>query len=265
MPSATRSPESRRRFCSATSSSYPAATFDRVERLLVLGVVVLGAGQRRHRVLLGLQVVHPPDLERVDADLVGGHVDDALEQLRRLGAPGPAVGADRRRVGDDGLPRELDGRDVVDALGEQLGEAGEDRPDGRVGPAVADHRRAQPDDLAVALDAELHPLDLGAPVDHREHVLGAGLVPAHRTTEHQRGLRRDRVLGVGGGLRAEPAADPRGHDPDHVGVEPEVAGDRVAGAVRGLGGEPEGQAALGGAGLDDAGVGLHRDAREASG
>ena len=235
---------------------------DRVERLLVLGVVVLGAGEAGHRELVGLQEVLPTHLERVHADLVGGHVDDALEQLGRLGTPGAAVGPGGRGVGDHGLPGEVDGRDVVDTLGHQLGQARQDRPDRRVHAAVADDRGPQTDDASVVLDAQLDVLHLGAPVHHREHVLRARLGPAHGASEVHRGAGGDRVLGVGRGLGAEAATHARGDHADLLGVEAQVAGERVAGAVRGLDRQPQGDAAVRLAGDGDGRVRLHGHAGE---
>ena len=66
---------------------------------------------------------------------------------------------------------------------------------------------AQPDDRAVALQAELGVVHLRAPVPHREHVLGAGLGPLHRAVEHLRGLGDEEELDVHALLRPEAAAD----------------------------------------------------------
>ena len=69
-----------------------------VERLLVLTRVVVGAGGRGERELVGREEVRPADLGGIHADLVGRHVDHPLDELRRLGPPGAAIGADGRVV-----------------------------------------------------------------------------------------------------------------------------------------------------------------------
>ena len=43
--------------------------------------------------------LHAADLGRIDADLVGGDVEHALDELRGLGPAGAAVGADGGVVG----------------------------------------------------------------------------------------------------------------------------------------------------------------------
>ena len=69
-----------------------------VERELVVAAVVVGAHERGVRELVGLDEVLAPQLGGVHAQLVGGHVDDALEERGRLGSPGAAVRAHRRGV-----------------------------------------------------------------------------------------------------------------------------------------------------------------------
>ena len=125
------------------------------------------------------------------------HVDRALDQRRRLRAAGAAVGADRRRVGDDRVEVEVDLRDVVDAAGHQPGEHRHQRRVGGIGAAVGDHAHLQAGDLAVARAADLDVLDLRAAVLHLEHRLRARLDVAHGAAELARQRDDDDLLRVG--------------------------------------------------------------------
>ena len=100
--------------------------------------VVRDAGQRREREHVVGEEVAPAQLDRVDAELEGGVVDEPLEQRRRLRPPGAAVGAHRGRVGDGDGDVELDRREAVGAVGHALGAARQEGADARVGAAVAD-------------------------------------------------------------------------------------------------------------------------------
>ena len=82
-------------------------------------------------------------LDRVDAELEGGLVDEALEQRGRLGAAGAAVGARRRGVRDRHGDVELDRVEVVRAVRHALGAAGEVGADRRIGAGVADEPHPQ--------------------------------------------------------------------------------------------------------------------------
>ena len=105
MPSWTGSPASRRRFCSARSSSYPNISLALRGGGLVVAGVVLQPGHRGERELLVLDPVLLADLERVDADLGGELVHHPLDGVRRLGPAGAAVGVGPGLVGEHGLAR----------------------------------------------------------------------------------------------------------------------------------------------------------------
>ena len=64
---------------------------------VVVAAVVGDAGDGRVRELVGLQEVAAADLDRIDAELGRGHVDDALEHRGRLGPARAAERAHRRR------------------------------------------------------------------------------------------------------------------------------------------------------------------------
>ena len=121
-----------------------------VERLLVLAGVVVRAGRRGERELVGRDEVHAADLGRVHADLVGGDVDHALDELRRLRPPGAAVGTDGRVVRQDAGGLEPHVGDLVHADRHHLGERRQDRAETRVRAGRGHDRTVEADDLAVA-------------------------------------------------------------------------------------------------------------------
>jgi hypothetical protein len=230
-----------------------------VEGLGVLPHVVVGAGDGRERELVGGQEVLPADLDRIDVELVGGHVEDALEEGGGLGTARTAVGAGGGRVRGRAHRVELDLGDAVHALRHRAGEEGQEAADVGVGAGLGDDPAPHADDRAVALQAHLDVLDLPPAVAHRDHVLGAALGPLHRATQLAGDRGRDGELGVHAGLGAEAASD-RGCDHAHLlGLEPDRGGQRVAHAVRALGRDPhgEGVAAVVHSRLHEDAVGLH--------
>ena len=195
MPSCLVSPRSRRSLPARPAARRsPDAGEHRVERLLVLAGVVVGAGERREREGVGLEEVAAADLGRVHADLVGGHVEDPLDELRRLRPAGAAVGADRwccSSIAVDGVEAHLG--DVVHADRHHLREHRQDRADRRVGARrTATTLASRPTILPSCVDAELGRHHEVAAVDERHHVLGAGLGPLHRTAERRARPRRRR-------------------------------------------------------------------------
>ena len=231
-----------------------------IQRLLVLARVVVGPGDGGARERVGLHEVDPADLGRVDADLVGGDVEHALDQLRRLGAPGAAVGPDGGVVGEHGLGVEAHLRDLVHADRHHLRQQRQDRADRRIGTGRRLHLAVEADDLAVVVHAETSRHDVVAAVHQRHHVFGAALGPLHRLAEGERRLAGDEVLDVGGRLRAEPAAHPRADDSQLGRVEAEHRGVPAVDRVRCLVRHPHREAAVG-RDRDDAVV-LHRHARQ---
>ena len=103
-----------------------------------------------------------PQLDRVHVELVGRHVDDALDQRRRLGTPGAAVRAHRRGVGERRRPRRSRSsgcgrRPAPSCACEPIASV---PPNPRVRAGVADHAAPHADDRAVALEPELDVLHL---------------------------------------------------------------------------------------------------------
>ena len=126
-------------------------------------------------------------------------------------ASGPARAAGRVRghlVGEDAAGGELQVRDLVTARDHEARERRDERRQQReVGAEVADRGALEADDRAVALGADLHVVDLVAPVDRGAHVLRARLGPLDRAADLARDPRRDDLLGEVRDLHAEAAAD----------------------------------------------------------
>ena len=199
----------------------------------VVAGVVLPAGGCGVRELLGSQQVLHPQLGGIHAELVGEAVDDALDEVHRLGD------AERAGVGDTtGRLVRVHARDlavrgaVVVRAGEDVEEAG--RVLRRLGggverTVVGDHVDAEPDDLAVARrgDRALHVVVAGEAGRHQ--VLGAVLHPLDRLAGDDRPDDRAHVAGIDRHLVAEAAADV---GRDHLDLVLGQAGDeRVHGAV----------------------------------
>ena len=57
--------------------------------------------------------VAPAQLDRVDAELDGGEVDDALDLITRLGPTRAAIGGERRAIGEGGAHAGIKRGDAV--------------------------------------------------------------------------------------------------------------------------------------------------------
>ena len=232
------------------------------QRQVVVAGVVGPAGEGVPRELLRLHEVAAPDLLGRHAELVGGDVEDPLEERGRLRPAGAAEGADRRRGGDDRHPVVADPRHDVRALRHGAGRArGEAAAEAGVRAAVADHPRPQAGDPALPGEPELDVLHLAAAV-HRQHRLAAGLGPRDRPAEVQRRADHGRVVGGDAGLAAERAPDVGGDHPDLLLVQAGEPGEQALAEVRVLGREPHRQPV---AGLVAGRVGEHRVALDGGG
>ncbi len=178
-----------------------------VEGRRVPPAVVDGAGRRGVGEGVVGEEVAPAQLHRVDPEPAGGGVDEPLERVGRLRAPGAAVGGGRGRVRHDGPDPHVQRRDPVrpgHVPGRQLGD---ERPGVRVGADVGQDLRLEREEPALAVEAEPEPRALAPAVRARAERLAAVLDPAHGPPEVER-CRGDReVLGVGLALRAERTAD----------------------------------------------------------
>ena len=100
----------------------------RAQRQSVCAGVVRVAGQRREREHVVGEEVALAQLDRVDAELERGVVDETFEQRRRLRPAGAAVGAHRGRVGDGDGDVELDRGERVRAVRHAAGATGRNAP-----------------------------------------------------------------------------------------------------------------------------------------
>ena len=204
------------------------------QRRRVVAGVVLPAGLGLVRELLGPEQVLHPQLGRVHLQVVGEHVDHALDQVDGLGDPERArVGhAARRLVGVHAGDLAVRGLEVVGAS--------EDREEprrvlrrlrGRVERAVVgDHVHADGTDLAVLGRRDLAAHVVVAGEAGRHQVLAAVLHPLDRLAGQDRADDRADVAGVDRDLVAEAAADVGRDDADLV--LGQAGDDRVQRAVR---------------------------------
>jgi hypothetical protein len=177
--------------------------------------------------LLGLDVVAAPELERICADLAGQRVHRPFDRIGGLGTARPAVGVGRGERGEHARAREVVGlREVVDAGVEERSEQWDARRDQlQVGAHVGGEAHPYRGELAVGVGRQLDVLDLAAPLDAGDGVLGAGLVPAHRSAELAGERHAEQFLGVDVELGAEPAADGGSDDAELVFGHAEGDGD----------------------------------------
>ena len=160
------------------------------------------------------------ELGLVHAQVICGGLHHPLLEEHRLGDPERAAVGDSARglVGVDAAGHEMGLGDVV---------AGERRVHeadlelrglgvGEEGPVVGEGLHPHPEDPTVLAQRQLaFEVDVTGEASG-DQVAGAVLDPFHRTFEEDRSQDRGDVAGIHGDLVAEPAADVRRDDPDHV-------------------------------------------------
>ena len=206
----------------------------RVEARLVVPRVVDQAHCARERERVGGHEVATPQLDRVHRELDRGDVDQALEQRARLRPSGTAVRAHRRRVGHRAAPASSGPLEPVGARRHHDGRVRDERADDRVRARVTEHVDPEPDERAVATQAERAALHLPASVRHTDQVLAAGLRPRDRAPEPACELGHHHGFGRGLELAAESAAHLRGAHANFVVAQAERVGDRIADLVHPL-------------------------------
>ncbi len=189
-----------------------------VERRLVVAAVV---GQARHDVEPVVErrdQVAPANLDGVDLDRVGQHVDHPLEHEGRFRASRPAVRLDRRRIRVDTVDVFLHRRHHVrPRQHEAVQDRGNARRRGRdIRAHAGPHRATQAQDLPVLGRRQLHVLDVIAAVRGRLIVLRPRLDPLHRTSQLHRAERGHEVALDLRDLAAESAAHFRRDHPQTV-------------------------------------------------
>ncbi len=195
---------------------------DLVERLAqggrVVTRVVHESGGRLVGELLGLDEVPEAHLGRVDAQVVGRVLHQALDQERGLGdAERAAVGdAARCLVGEGALAHDVRGRVVVAARDhvEEAGLEGRRLGVGVERALVRQHVDPQGQDLAVVGDRQLALHVVVAGEAGGDEVLAAGLDPLDRLADEQRGGGGHHVARVDRHLVAEAATQVGADDAD---------------------------------------------------
>ena len=233
------------------------------ERLVVRQRLVFDAG----RALRGMGVVGDevlaPDFQRVDADLGGGHLDQAFGHRRRDRVADGAILAHHVLVlehdaGAGAVVRRGVGRaDEVDHL---VGlDAGGARID-RIGADAGEIVDLERGDGAVVLDADLRLDAMIARVNVGDEALDPVGDEFDRPLEQLRQRHRRHFVGVGVHLDAERAADVLGDDADLMLLEVEMLGEQVLHHVRRLRALIDGHALLAGIPVGDDGARLVGDA-----
>ena len=216
--------------------------------VLVVAGVVRPAGLVLVRELVGADEVLQPQLHRVGVELVGEHVDHALDEVDGLGDAERAGvrHAAGRLVRVDALDAAVRGLQVVGA-GEHVEEAGRVLRRLRRGverAVVGDDVHADAEDLPVLRRGDLAAHDVVAGEGGRHEVLGAVLHPLHRLAGDDRADDRAHVARVDADLVAEAAADVRRDHADLVLGQPRDERVDRAVRVRRLGRAPQREAAV---------------------
>ena len=166
--------------------------------------------------LLRRDQIAAADLDRVHAELSRRGVEQALDQIDRLGTAGAAIGGGRGGVGQHRVELQVDRPDVVDAGGDPGADQHLNDDAGRsgVGAHVGERAHAIGEHLAVRVEREFGAaLDIAA-LGRGEEFLDAFGGPSHRALQGARGEGDDDVLGIKPRLHAEPAADVVDDDAD---------------------------------------------------
>ena len=145
------------------------------------------------------------------------HVQEPLAKKIGLEAARPAIGADRRLVGE--LERDVD-VDIGDAIGARHELRDIARANRAVGAHIGAHVHigmpAQAEDRALARAGDLHVAFRFARMVQAHQVLAPVFRPFHRTAGVARGERNEKVLGIELAARPEAAADVVLHDLDRA-------------------------------------------------
>ena len=199
---------------------------DFAERALEGDVIVAGVelGLRliRHQLagmewqLRLLNEIFSAEIHRIEAEIAGHDVQQALAEKIRLEPSWRAQCADRRLAGDKGFHCQ---RDIADAVRPRQELRGLGRNDATIGADVSAHiaadMSAHGENRAVALACNLKfTIDLARMV-RRGEMLAAVLDPFHRLADQPRRERNEKILRIELALDAEAAADV---DLDHVDV-----------------------------------------------
>ncbi len=177
-----------------------------------------------------------PELEAVEAEPRRRLLDEALEDVARLGTPSAPVGVGGHGIGEEDAHVDGDRGDPVGA-GEDAGVHGgrDRRPDGRdVAARGRERRDPQSEKAPVGVERELGASGVVARLVIADEGLAPGRHPFERPPQLARGPRERGFLGVVLALGAEAAADVRCDDAHRVFGNGELLGDELPDVVRDL-------------------------------
>ena len=173
--------------------------------------------------LLERDEVAAAKLDPVEAEILRHDVEEPFAEEIGLEPAGPAIGADRRLVGELQFDVDVDVRDAIGPRHELRDVA---RAHGAVGAHIGADVDigvpAQAQDGAVAGAGDLHVAFRLARMVHAHEVLAAVLRPFHGTSAVARSERNEEILRVELAARAEAAADVVLHDLDRAFVEAQL-------------------------------------------
>ena len=149
---------------------------------------------------------------RISVGASAGHVrrlvHQALNQERRFGPAGAAIGVGRHAVGEDAFAHCVDCLDIVDAGHHHDREPGNDRAElVEVRAHVGGDLDPEREDAAIRVERHLPGRDVVAAMRVGEEMLAPVRHPFHRPAELLDSLHDKRIFPVVETLRAEPAAD----------------------------------------------------------
>eukprot|EP00043_Microstomoeca_roanoka_P002426 m.38320 g.38320 ORF g.38320 m.38320 type:complete len:1021 (-) comp11478_c0_seq1:708-3770(-) len=183
-----------------------------LEHLVHRRVVIPGIVFDRHGggigELIGLDEVLTPQLDRIDAQLARGFVDDPFQLERGLGAAGAAIGIDRHGVGKHRLHVHIDERRAVIAGHQRAVQPGRDR--GREGRQIGAHigvgLGADRGEVVRVIERQLDLRHVVAAMRIRDEGFRPRRGPFHRALQLTRGEGAEGFLGIVEDLGAETAA-----------------------------------------------------------
>ncbi len=173
----------------------------------------------------------------VDAGDAGGFLDHALERVIGFRASGAAIGADRRRVGEDEQAGEIDLGNAVHAGQAARHVHGVDVAARRrdIGAFATNVAHAQRQEFSAVVERELGLCHRVASLRVGHEGFRARRLPAHRAAEFFRRHQQHRIFRIDRRFHAEGAADVGGEHPQLVVGHPHHRGGVVAqppGALR---------------------------------
>ncbi len=208
--------------------------------------------------VVAAQQVAPAQLDRVEAQLAGGDVEDHLPG-HRLELPRAAVGGAPHAVGEHRPVLERGRRDPVGTREDHAdGRAHAHRPGHGVGAHVLDVVDVGGEDRAVVVEGHLDPRVLVAGLPGRHQVLAPVLDPLDRPWQAQGGQHHAPLLAQRHDLLAEATAGVAHDHPDAVLGQVQQARAHRPDLVRSLGGGPDRHLLGGGIPLDHDAARLHR-------